>query len=49
MRCRPIPFAAEAEFAYAGRRIEPRQNGDGWSAVLKAAPTVWETFRLVAA
>jgi hypothetical protein len=45
----PYPFAAEAEFAYAGRRIEPRRNGAGWSAVLAAAPTEWETVRLVAA
>jgi Protein of unknown function (DUF3891) len=48
----PYPFAANrAEFAFAGRFIEPRQrqaNG-GWSAVLRETPTVWENFRLVAA
>jgi Protein of unknown function (DUF3891) len=46
----PYPLAAKAEFAYAGRRIRPRQHevsGD-WTAVLREAPTVWETFRLVA-
>jgi len=48
----PYPFAASgAEFAYAGRVVEPRQHehGGGWPAVLKEAPTRWETFRLVAA
>lgn len=47
----PYPFAAEAEFAYAGRLIEPRQHekSGSWTAVLSAAPTVWEHFRLVAA
>ena len=48
----PFPFAANlSEFAFAGRRIEPRQreaNG-GWPAVLQAMPTEWERFRLVAA
>lgn len=46
----PFPFAAEgAEFAYAGRRIEPRQQGKaGWAAMLRQAPTQWESFRLVA-
>jgi uncharacterized protein DUF3891 len=47
----PFPLAADgAEFAYAGRLIEPRQHErqGGWPAVLKAAPTVWERFRLVA-
>jgi hypothetical protein len=46
----PYPFAAEAEFAYAGRRIRPRQHEarGGWTAVLREAPTAWETFRLVA-
>jgi Protein of unknown function (DUF3891) len=47
----PYPFAAnDAEFAFAGRLIEPHQqetNG-GWPAVLKKAPTQWERFRLVA-
>jgi hypothetical protein len=47
----PFPFAAEnAEFAFAGRFIVPRgqdANG-GWPAALKASPTVWERFRLVA-
>jgi hypothetical protein len=47
----PHPFAAEAEFAYAGRFVEPRQHekNGGWTAVLSATPTVWENFRLVAA
>ena len=48
----PYPFAAEgASFAYAGRPISPgRQDRDGrWTGALAAAPTVWETFRLVAA
>jgi hypothetical protein len=47
----PYPFAADgAEFAFAGRLIEPgqRRNG-GWSSVLKETPTQWESFRLVAA
>jgi hypothetical protein len=48
----PYPFAASpAEFAYAGRRIEPGQqdkNG-GWPNALAKAPTVWECFRLVPA
>jgi hypothetical protein len=48
----PYPFAAEgASFAYAGRPISPgRQDRDGcWTSALAAAPTVWETLRLVAA
>jgi hypothetical protein len=48
----PYPFAANgAEFAYAGRLIEPHQHqkGSGWSSVLRIAPTQWESFRLVAA
>jgi Protein of unknown function (DUF3891) len=48
----PFPFAADgAEFAYAGRYIEPGQHrgNRGWSSVLEAAPTRWESFRLVAA
>jgi Protein of unknown function (DUF3891) len=48
----PYPFAANAaEFAFAGRPIEPRQHqeGAGWPSVLRAAPTQWESFRLVAA
>jgi hypothetical protein len=48
----PFPFAASgAEFGYAGRRIRPggQAQAGGWPAVLAAAPTVWETFRLVAA
>ncbi len=48
----PYPFAANAaEFAFAGRLIEPRQhqNGTAWSSVLRASPTRWENFRLVAA
>ena len=46
----PFPFACEAEYAFAGRRIEPRQNekNGGWPAVLRKAPTEWEHFRLVA-
>ena len=48
----PWPFAArEAEFSFAGRMIEPGQDGKsgGWAKALAAAPTVWERFRLVAA
>jgi Protein of unknown function (DUF3891) len=46
----PYPFAANTtEFAFAGRPIEPRQHQDGWSSVLRGAPTQWESFRLVAA
>jgi Protein of unknown function (DUF3891) len=48
----PYPFAAKsAEFAFAGRLMEPRlrQGDGGWSAVLRALPTQWESFRLVAA
>jgi len=45
------PFAASgAEFAYAGRRLAPREraaNG-GWRRVLDETPTEWESFRLVA-
>jgi hypothetical protein len=45
----PYPFAANfAEFAFAGRFIEPRQGHAGWSAALRETPTVWESFRLVA-
>ena len=46
------PFAAHsAEYAFAGRPIEPGQhekNGD-WSTVLAKAPRVCERFRLIAA
>ncbi len=48
----PYPFAADAaEFAFAGRFIEPRQHqsGNGWSSVLRKLPTQWESFRLLAA
>jgi Protein of unknown function (DUF3891) len=48
----PNPFAAHsAEYAFAGRPIEPRQHekNGGWSSVLAKAPTVWERFRLVTA
>jgi hypothetical protein len=48
----PYPFAANAaEFAFAGRLIEPGQHQDsaGWPSVLRGAPTQWENFRLVAA
>jgi hypothetical protein len=46
----PFPFAAENEFAFAGRCIAPRQHDrrGGWPTVLKQAPTQWEAFRLVA-
>jgi hypothetical protein len=45
----PYPFAANfAEFAFAGRFIEPRQGHAGWSAALRETPTAWESFRLVA-
>ena len=45
----PFPFAANfAEFAFAGRLIEPRQGHAGWSSVLRETPTAWESFRLVA-
>ncbi len=48
----PFPFAPDAaEFAFAGRRVTPREketNG-GWPAVLKRTPTEWERFRLVPA
>jgi Protein of unknown function (DUF3891) len=47
----PYPFAANAsEFAFAGRPISPRQQGDGsWTALLRETPTQWENFRLVTA
>jgi hypothetical protein len=48
----PYPFAANgAEFAFAGRPIEPRlrESDGGWSSVLRESPTQWESFRLVAA
>jgi Protein of unknown function (DUF3891) len=46
----PYPFAANsAEFAFAGRPIEPGPPPRGWSSVLRATPTEWENFRLVAA
>jgi Protein of unknown function (DUF3891) len=45
----PYPFAADrAEFAFAGRPIEPGRRGNGWSSVLREIPTEWESFRLVA-
>jgi hypothetical protein len=47
----PYPFAADvAEFAFAGRLIEPRSSrkGDGWPSVLRETPTQWESFRFVA-
>jgi hypothetical protein len=45
------PAAEGASFAYAGRSIAPGQQDSGgrWTGALVAAPTVWETFRLVAA
>jgi hypothetical protein len=48
----PFPFVANgAEFAYAGRRVSPRDRGanGSWREVLKETPTEWESFRLVAA
>jgi len=48
----PFPFAAaSAEYAFAGRAIEPGQHetDGGWSKVLAKTPTVWERFRLVSA
>jgi hypothetical protein len=48
----PYPFAANAaEFAFAGRLIEPGQyqKGGGWPSLLRQSPTRWERFRLVAA
>ena len=47
----PFPFTANgAEFAFAGRRISARdrQTDGGWRAALRALPTEWESFRLVA-
>ena len=45
----PYPFAANfAEFAFAGRFIEPRQGHAGWSSALRETPTTWENFRVVA-
>ena len=46
----PYPFAPNGgEFAYAGRRIGPRNDasGEGWRKILKEAPTEWEHFRFV--
>jgi len=48
----PYPFAANSpEFAFAGRFIAPgeHEKQGGWPNVLRAAPTVWETFRIVEA
>ena len=48
----PFPFGAQsAEYAFAGRPVEPGQHekNGGWSKVLAQTPTVWERFRLVAA
>lgn len=48
----PFPFATDgAEFAFAGRLIEPHQHEarGGWPAVLRQSPTQWERLRLVAA
>jgi hypothetical protein len=48
----PYPFAASsAEFAYAGRYIEPGQHekNGGWPNLLAKAPTVWECIRMVPA
>jgi Protein of unknown function (DUF3891) len=46
----PYPFAPNgAEFAFAGRRIRPREHkaNGGWQDLLKQTPTEWERFRLV--
>jgi Protein of unknown function (DUF3891) len=48
----PFPFAPDdAEFAFAGRRINPRdrETNGGWPSALKEAPTEWERFKLVPA
>jgi hypothetical protein len=48
----PNPFAARsAQFAFAGRLIEPGQHeaSGGWPKVLATSPTVWENIQLVAA
>ena len=48
----PYPFgAASRQFAFAGRLIEPGQHeaSGNWTKILAESPTVWETFRLVAA
>jgi hypothetical protein len=48
----PYPFGARsAEFAFAGRLVEPGQHeiSGGWPKVLAASSTVWEHFQLVAA
>ena len=48
----PFPFVRSgAEFAFAGRHISPgdHKTAGGWPAVLRNAPTVWESFKLVAA
>jgi hypothetical protein len=47
----PFPFAASgAEFAFAGRLIsaDKKRDGGSWTPILQAAPTRWESFRLVA-
>lgn len=47
----PFPFASNGEFAFAGRRVNPRKpstNGS-WREVLRTTPTEWERFRLVPA
>jgi hypothetical protein len=46
----PYPFAPNgAEFAFAGRRIRPREHeaNGGWQDLLMQTPTEWERFRLV--
>jgi hypothetical protein len=45
----PFPFSVDgAEFAFAGRMIQPNQQRQGgWGEVLRQSPTEWETFRLV--
>ena len=50
-RLSPWPFGPQSsEFCYAGCHIAPGQHerSGGWPAVLTAAPSVWESFRLVA-
>jgi hypothetical protein len=47
----PFPFApTQAEFAYAGRRLTPQDRNPetGWRDVLRAMPTEWECFYLIA-
>jgi hypothetical protein len=48
----PFPFRPEgASFAFAGRPVSPGgyDTKGHWTIALATAPTVWESFRLVAA